>query len=244
MRGRNPENSSDRTTGAPTEQRLEFNADGVSNTLTSVQKDNLLFIPANTKAGYEQVNEGDSINFSVPNSATPRGRVGKGVAQTLDTACNQGVISHYGHKDKAPVHHEVSPTLKAQSHGHEPMVITNTNMAGETFENNHAGTIRANASHNYQTVNRIRRLTETECERLQGLPDGHTKYGMYPNKPKTKEERLFRRKCPCFFELHQILSGNVHRVEISATQRYKLCGNGVSIPPVSMIAKALKEKNY
>lgn len=39
-RGRNPENPSDRTTGAPTEQRLEINRDGTTNTLTSVQKDN------------------------------------------------------------------------------------------------------------------------------------------------------------------------------------------------------------
>lgn len=39
-RGRNPENPSDRTTGAPTEQRLEVNQTGCSNTLTSVQKDN------------------------------------------------------------------------------------------------------------------------------------------------------------------------------------------------------------
>ena len=39
-RGRNPANPSDRTTGAPTEQRLEINENGTSNTLTSVQKDN------------------------------------------------------------------------------------------------------------------------------------------------------------------------------------------------------------
>ena len=39
-RGRNPENPSDRTAGAPTEQRLEVNQTGCSNTLTSVQKDN------------------------------------------------------------------------------------------------------------------------------------------------------------------------------------------------------------
>ena len=42
MRGRNPENPSDRTAGAKTEQRLEPNVDGVCNTLTSVQKDNLV----------------------------------------------------------------------------------------------------------------------------------------------------------------------------------------------------------
>ena len=39
-RGRNPENPSDRTPGTPTEQRLEFNTKGTSNTITTVQKDN------------------------------------------------------------------------------------------------------------------------------------------------------------------------------------------------------------
>lgn len=42
MRGRNPDNPSDRTAGAPTQQRLEPNNNGTSNTLTSVQKDNLI----------------------------------------------------------------------------------------------------------------------------------------------------------------------------------------------------------
>lgn len=39
-RGRNIENPSDRTIGSPTEQRLEINYIGCTNTLTSVQKDN------------------------------------------------------------------------------------------------------------------------------------------------------------------------------------------------------------
>ena len=42
MRGRNPNNPSDRTVGSPTEQRLEPNSQGLCNTLTSVQKDNLV----------------------------------------------------------------------------------------------------------------------------------------------------------------------------------------------------------
>lgn len=42
MRGRNPDNPSDRTVGAPTEQRLELNSQGICNTLTSVQKDNMV----------------------------------------------------------------------------------------------------------------------------------------------------------------------------------------------------------
>lgn len=42
MRGRNPKNPSDRTAGSPTEQRLEPNTQGMCNSLTTVQKDNLL----------------------------------------------------------------------------------------------------------------------------------------------------------------------------------------------------------
>lgn len=42
MRGRNPEDPSDRTAGVPTEQRLEINEKGLCNALTTVQKDNLV----------------------------------------------------------------------------------------------------------------------------------------------------------------------------------------------------------
>lgn len=42
MRGRNPDNPSDRTAGIPTKQRLEINASGVCNALTTVSKDCLV----------------------------------------------------------------------------------------------------------------------------------------------------------------------------------------------------------
>lgn len=50
-RGRNPENPSDRTVGVPTEQRLEINESGCSNTLTSVQKDNWVIEPKVIQVG-------------------------------------------------------------------------------------------------------------------------------------------------------------------------------------------------
>ena len=43
-RRKNPANPSDRTTGSPTEQRLVPHSDGCTNTLTTVQKDNLLLV--------------------------------------------------------------------------------------------------------------------------------------------------------------------------------------------------------
>lgn len=42
MRGRNPDSPSDRRAGIRTEQRLEPNSQGICNTLTSVQKDNMV----------------------------------------------------------------------------------------------------------------------------------------------------------------------------------------------------------
>ena len=46
-RGRNPDNPSDRTAGAPTKQRLEINGTGYSNTLTTVEKDNYVIYIGN-----------------------------------------------------------------------------------------------------------------------------------------------------------------------------------------------------
>jgi DNA (cytosine-5)-methyltransferase 1 len=42
--------------------------------------------------GYTEATEGDSINLTMPDSKTRRGRAGKKQAQTLDCGCNQGII--------------------------------------------------------------------------------------------------------------------------------------------------------
>jgi len=46
IRGRNPQNPLSRVSGLPTEQMLEINENGTSNALTTVQKDNVVVIPA------------------------------------------------------------------------------------------------------------------------------------------------------------------------------------------------------
>lgn len=60
-------------------QQLEPRTDGVSNTITSVQKDNMLLEPlrvkANTKKGFAEVEEYGAVNISQPSSCTRRGRV-------------------------------------------------------------------------------------------------------------------------------------------------------------------------
>ena len=61
-------------------------------------------------------------------------------------------------------------------------------------------------------ISRMRRLTEIECERLQGFPDNWTQYGNYNSDIKP----------------------------IARTQRYKLIGNAVTVDIVELIAKRLK----
>jgi len=97
-----------------------YGTGGVSPTLCTMQGGNrqpFVMVAEGTKKGYVEAEQGDSINLSFPNSTTRRGRVGKGVAQTLDTAMQLHTLTKGA---------------------------------------------------------RIRRLTPTECERLQGFPDGWT----------------------------------------------------------------------
>ena len=61
-------------------------------TLTSQDRHGIAITEA-TKKGYDVARPGDSVNYSLPNSKTRRGRVGKGVANTLDTGCQLGVVT-------------------------------------------------------------------------------------------------------------------------------------------------------
>lgn len=80
--------------------RRYYSCDGVSPTIHTCGGGNtetkilepVICVKEATKKGYAEVFEGDSINLEQPNSKTRRGRVGKKVAQTLTTSCNQGVI--------------------------------------------------------------------------------------------------------------------------------------------------------
>lgn len=140
FRGRNPENPKSRESGLPTEQMLEINKEGVSNTLTSVQKDNVVI------------------------SSFTRDKKGKVVNRNDRNICN---------------------------------TITSATGSGGSTD---------------VFVNNIRRLTEIECERLQGFPDNWTEYGNYDGVIK----------------------------KIPKTQRYKMLGNAVTVKVVEEIAKRLK----
>lgn len=60
-------------------------------TLTSQDRHGIAIKEA-TKKGYAEAEIGDSINVSVPNSKTRRGRVGKGISNTIDTGCQMATL--------------------------------------------------------------------------------------------------------------------------------------------------------
>ena len=83
-RGRNPDNPSDRTTGAPTEQRLEPNFSGCTNTLTSVQKDNwvaepIIYDDYNSRISSDQ----DAINTLTTNCGASAERNGVKILEPI-----------------------------------------------------------------------------------------------------------------------------------------------------------------
>lgn len=80
-----------RPIGEKNEQHLEINSAGTTNTITTVQKDNLVIeskvlIKNGTKKGYLECEPGDGINTGFLESNTRRGRVQKQVSPTL--TCN------------------------------------------------------------------------------------------------------------------------------------------------------------
>jgi DNA (cytosine-5)-methyltransferase 1 len=152
------------------EQNIEVSDREVANAITTVQKDSMVAEPTiqridipqtvtsssagnekilvreATKKGYAEATEGDSINLEQPNSKTRRGRVGHGVAQTLTTAPQQGVVITPA---TSFVNGDVCKTVRASGHG---------SIDRHSWDMVH---------HNL----RIRKLTPKECFRLMGFSD-------------------------------------------------------------------------
>jgi DNA (cytosine-5)-methyltransferase 1 len=59
---------------------------------SEVIETNAFLIKHATKKGYLIADTGDSVNLAYPNSKHRRGRVGKGVVNTLLTVCNQALV--------------------------------------------------------------------------------------------------------------------------------------------------------
>lgn len=119
--------------GENNEQQLEPNFTGATNTLMSVQKDNLVAEPRDISKtvrtggrgsldrhswdivpepikiktanvkGYDEAVDGDAIDLQYPESKTRRGRVGHGVSKTLMTSDQMAVVNGYRIRKLTPL---------------------------------------------------------------------------------------------------------------------------------------------
>lgn len=184
-RGRNPKKTSDRTKGSHFEQRLEPNSQGISNTLTTVQKDNLVLEKKILQVGNLKSTERFGGNPT-------EGRIysEEGIAPTICARSNTPKIIQAGNIVKTGNWNNpqrgriystegISPTINTmQGGGLEPKIIIGSTQKNAAI--NYEGICPTLTSamgsggghvpmHNYSL--RIRKLTPLECWRLMGFDD-------------------------------------------------------------------------
>lgn len=216
-------------------QQMEPRTDGVSNTITSVQKDNMLLEPlrikANTREGFAEVEEYGAVNISQPSSCTRRGRVqgNKGdIIGTLLTGEENAVL-----EPKAEEVRRVAEEVRRQPCG--VTVDKDNNLRPYRQDKAKSGvaelqtefaesvgstltSARPNNVYGDTFPYRIRRLIPRECFRLMDVDD--------EDYDKIKNYVKGHRK-------------NGKPMYISESQQYKLAGNSIVVACMEHIFEQL-----
>lgn len=209
MRGRNPDNPSDRTAGAPTEQRLEVNDKGLCNTLTSVQKDNLVLENAYVARRYSEFIE-DNGYMPEMFVAYNKSEI-EDVAPTLTVQCSSFGGSSAVLKLETPI-----KVKTATKQGYDIAEVGDYINTSYPTSNAKRGRVGKGVSHalcagDTQAVItdsvRIRKLTPRECLRLMGWQDEQV--------------------------------DKIQNAGISSAQQYRQAGNGIVVQVLMAIFKAL-----
>ena len=212
MRGRNPEDPSDRTLGVPTEQRLEINEKGLCNALTTVQKDNLVIEEDKQDYVSRRYNEFIEEKGYVPEMFVAYNKTEiKDVAPTLTGQCSSPSGSSAVLKLETPV--KVNVATKQGYEEANPGDYVNITYPGSKTKRGRVGsgvahTLTCGDGNAVITENvRIRKLTPRECLRLMGW----------------KDEQIDK----------------IVAAKISGTQQYRQAGNGIVVQVLESIFKAL-----
>lgn len=212
MRGRNPEDPSDRTAGVPTEQRLEINEKGLCNALTTVQKDNLVIEEDKQDYVSRRYNEFIEEKGYVPEMFVAYNKTEiKDVAPTLTGQCSSPSGSSAVLKLETPV--KVNVANKKGYEEANPGDYVNITYPGSKTKRGRVGngvahTLTCGDGNAVITENvRIRKLTPRECLRLMGW----------------KDEQIDK----------------IVAAKISGTQQYRQAGNGIVVQVLESIFKAL-----
>lgn len=216
-------------------QQMEPRTDGVSNTITSVQKDNMLLEPlrikANTREGFAEVEEYGAVNVSQPSSRTRRARVqgNKGdIIGTLLTGEENAVL-----EPKVEEVRRVAEEVRRQPCGvsvdkdnnlrpyRQDKAKSGVAELQTEFSESVGSTLtsaRPNNVYGDTFPYRIRRLTPRECFRLMDVDD--------EDYDKIKNYVKGHRK-------------NGKPMYISESQQYKLAGNSIVVACMEHIFEQL-----
>lgn len=171
MRGRNPDNPSDRTAGSPTEQRLEINMQGTSNCLTSVQKDNLVMesqalTPKHTEYGKQirKAYESGEVQESRHNMTELEPRKDD-ISNTLTTVQKDNLLL-----EKPLLLGGIGKENEFGSQYRQGNRVYSSDACAMALGSQPIGNAGGN-SYLYNVGYRIRKLTPRECGRLMGVSD-------------------------------------------------------------------------
>lgn len=182
-RGRNPENPSDRTAGIPTEQMLEINYSGCTNTLTSVQKDNYVVEPMAYDEQNGYIRKDGCVGTLTTDGSSPKhnNRVIEPQVIQLGNIVNTGNWDN-PQRGRIDSPSGISPALNTVGGGGlEPKILEEgigyhpfNKREFRGFNPNYSITLLATDYKNtccYSNGYRIRKLTPKECWRLMGFTD-------------------------------------------------------------------------
>ena len=188
MRGRNPDDPSDRRRGSPTKQRIEIGSDETSNTITSVQKDNLIVEPGCIVAGMldikghefiRRVHDAAGVSPTIPfcggGGQQPKIVVVGNSVESGHAAGN--VISADGIAPTVMENHvtvtkvvEVVQRPRGKNKGFSKKMEVCPTVTSNAFQQNVLLGIGEDRKVEEKRL-RVRRLTEKECFRLMGVED-------------------------------------------------------------------------
>ena len=201
MRGRNPDNPADRTPGIELEQRLEPNSEGICNTLTTVQKDNLVL--------EETIKIKQITKHSEIVKIEKAGQISNEGSQ-----CGTGVSTE-----------GLYPTISAGCHGYANPHILEKNgfyeQAIKTAEENNAQEGDIIDAFNQKV------LTDGISPTITTRPEGK-KTAILPVVERYRIRKLTPREC---FRLMNVEEEQFNRAEkvVSNSQLYKVAGNAIVV---------------
>lgn len=255
MRGRNPEDPSDRTAGVPTEQRLEINEKGLCNALTTVQKDNLVIEEDKQDYVSRRYNEFIEEKGYVPEMFVAYNKTEiKDVAPTLTGQCS----SPSGSSAVLKLEVEDVKVLAPNNWGHKAGDGTITR---ERTEKEIVPALQASAGQTQQSYLKVKVANKKGYEEASPgdyvnitYPGSKTKRGRVGNgvahtltcgdgnaviTENVRIRKLTPRECLRLMGWKDEQIDKIVAAKISGTQQYRQAGNGIVVQVLESIFKAL-----